>query len=67
MDVGLLERSGKFDQFASEFYVAEGMVMSATSEEYLLALTETCNISHAQLPIRTYELKDAFRNIKRPK
>lgn len=67
MDIGHIERSGKFDEYGPEFYIAGNMVMSATSEEYLLALTKTGRISHSQLPIRMYETKDAFRNVKRPK
>lgn len=63
----LIEKSGKFQEYESEFFTFENYVLRATSEEFLFEIANRGLQSHMQLPIEYIVRTRANRMIKRPK
>lgn len=68
-NVALLEKTGRADQFNSEFFrfSSNNLILTPTNEEVYSDLVSQTTVSYRQLPIRLFQIADKFRNITRTK
>ena len=70
-DISFLEKTGRANVFRNEFMKLNGdlenYILSPTNEEVFLDLVKRGLSSYRQLPIKTYQIAEKFRNIKKAK